>query len=151
MCGRYCDLRREPGFPFTSLGLHCARSHHLRCGLPEKPESLQRYAWLPSLLWWSGTDCGRVELHARFQWRSESASIPRCGPWMFTRRHGPRAGATFRAVLPGTRVHHAGSGRGNRDHRCLAWNPSGAALQRSRVIGGNAHIKTERRSPVFRN
>ena len=39
VCGQHRDLRGEPGFPFTSLGPHCPRGHHLRCGLPEKPES----------------------------------------------------------------------------------------------------------------
>jgi predicted amino acid dehydrogenase len=34
------------------------------------------------------------------------------------------------ALLPGARAHHARAGRGNRDHRHTAWNPSRAAVQR---------------------
>jgi hypothetical protein len=109
LCGRHRDLSGEPGFTFASVVPHCTRSNHLRCGLPEKPEPSRGYVRRPSLLWWSWTDCGRVEFHARFQRRPESASIPRCCPLMFTRRHGPRPGATFRAVLPGARFHHAGA------------------------------------------
>jgi len=45
-----------------------------------------------SLLRRSGTDHRRNEFRARFSWNSESASVPRCGPWMPARRHGPRSG-----------------------------------------------------------
>ena len=54
---------------------------------------------------------------------------------MLTRRYGPCFGATFRALLPGKRIHHPGAGRRNRDNCHTARNPPRTALQRRWTAG----------------
>jgi len=61
--GRSGDLRGQPCVPVPSIGPHRAPCNRLRCGLPELPRN------------------------------SQSASVPRCGPWMSARRHGSGFGA----------------------------------------------------------
>ena len=128
--GRRGDLRGESGVSFASVGPHRARRNRLRCGLSEEPLPKRADAWRQGLLRRSGTDHWRIEIRAGFSWNSESASVPRRGPWMSTRRHGSCSGGPVRTVLPGKRVHHSGAGRGNGDHCCTAWDLSRTALQR---------------------
>ena len=72
-----------------SLLLGRIAPHALVCdaGYPEEFVSKRRDAWRHGFLRRSGADHGRNDIHAEFSGNSESASVPRCGPWMPARRH----------------------------------------------------------------
>ena len=85
--------------PSLLLGGRIApRRTRLRCGLPEEPISQRGDAWRQNLLRRSRTGHWGTEILAGFSWSPESASVPRCGPRMSTRRHGS-CSRWFRALL----------------------------------------------------
>ncbi len=73
---RRSNLRCESGVSFASVGPHRSRSNRMRCGLPQESFSKRADARRQDLLRRPGPDHWRNELHTRFSWSSEPASLP---------------------------------------------------------------------------